>query len=480
MRAIATAALLTALAATACAGEPPRGLSEKCVECAGGSSGGEWVGVDAACTSWRHYDCEEGLYCNLGWQACLPPSPAGDLCDERIICAEGLICGKGQPRVCEPPVPRGEVCGHLSTCVEGLECNAGGAPGDPRAGTCEPPDGGAGAPCAWWMGRRGQGRGQGCAAGMTCAPASLPDPEGVVFSDEAEHCTALRDRVDVEDQPGCLGFAGTCATSGSLMRGQPCIEDAACANGRCVWVQPPQVVGAMAQMRLVSPWPGVCTGPEDGGSESACLASSGQCDIPCESTDDCLPGLLCWRGGCTARHQVLEGRRCGESDHAEWPPLDAYCALGLTCDIEALECREIGAGGDGDPCEEVADCGARHACAHGVCRPYGMQGAACDAARVCEIGLRCSRSRLVCEVPGSLTVGEACETDESCAAGLFCWDCPNDPNVPEGLCATPQCEPVRGEGQGCLAGACGPGLECRRGPTNQLQCLWPDETGGAR
>jgi|GEM_PF-2580576 len=469
-------AVAVAVVAGGCEAEPPRGLNETCVECAGGSSGGEWVGVGAACTSWKHYDCVEGLYCNLGWQACLPPSPEGDFCDERIICEDGLVCGKGKPTVCERPVPRGERCTSLSTCEEGLVCNAGGVPGDPQVGTCEPPEGGVGAPCAWWVGERGASRHEGCAAGATCAPPTLPDPGAVELSEDPTRCDALRGNVNVKDQLACLGFAGTCAPGGGLGRGEACVEDAACASGRCVWVFPPARTQAMidAGVRLVSPWPGVCAGPEDGGTESLCLASSGACDIPCDSTDDCLPGLACWHGQCGARHQVLEGKRCGEADASVWPPLDDYCALSLTCDVTTLKCRPVGPGEDGAPCEAVEACAARHSCARGTCRPYGGDGDACDAARVCEVGLRCAHEARVCEVPGPLAEGEACETHAACGAGLFCWDCTDEPTLPAGACEAPRCTPYRREGEGCPNGECAPGLECRSDPTNHLRCLWPE------
>lgn len=423
--------------------EPPRQLEEACIVCNAGR--GYWDG----CGSRIELACVEGLYCNDTNGACSAYAGVGDDCNDSTdyLCDPSLVCFN---LLCAERLADGAACVSSSVpCETNSFCNGGGAPEDPRAGTCTPVDGSEGASCAWFA-REENGRwdSRGCAEGLACVPDVELDPAAAAATHGTENpCPLFLEDLALGDD-GCLGWPGHCAAPGLLERGAPCVDDRSCASGLCVVLAPPRVEVGNNAAPLHAPWPGVCAGPADVVPNGECSEMTG-CGMPCEEHADCLAGTLCSGTTCWPKYVQDLGDGCGAPDT---PPHEDFCGVGLACQQDTWgygTCRLEGSGTDGASCMSHEDCAAHHNCAHGQCALERAAGEACDYALRCAAELDCSMATHTCTTPGTLGQGVDCAAEPECGVGLYC--------SPE----TGRCEGRAGLGYHCTESySCDVGLVC--------------------
>lgn len=417
------------------------------------------------------FGCAEDLACAWGLD---PPrceaavAQAGDWCDydPRAFgtfsggtrqCPVDLVCRFGEaPDRCGPAARAGERCAYDSECAPGLACNhaadpsvcvalgAGGAgavcnsddhcaPGHFCASDIE--DGGPERRCAPWP----------VAAGDLCTSNRLcPVGLACTWAGDADRCVGApgagdRCSTDREGPVRCLdGLACTPSADGERCAaavgvGEPCGSDFDCprglhcddAAGACVG---PAAAGAPCDRHTDCAAPLACLDTGDG---ARCTAPGGP-GAPCDRDSACGEGLTCFDGACRAAGAAGDG--CdGRID----------CAYGLDCrDVDGRRvCATRGA--VDDPCAYDGDCGPGLLCNDPV-----------DAGR--------------CVVPGSVAVGEACDSYAACVPGAFC-DRGQEP---------PACAPLIEAGAACdrRDGGCQPGLACAGDPA---MCVAPVGLGAA-
>lgn len=442
--------------------DSPRGEGEICWQCTESTSST----FGGGCVAWDEWQCLEGLHCDRAWSnTCRALRTAGETCDDRIeLCGADAFCGPDRRCVARPTL--GARCDAAVPCVEPLVCNGGGAPDDPRAGTCTPEVGEIGAPCTWQLRAGGAVTGgfmtRHCSEGLACVPLAAVDAAPVTAAQFDPHgCVAVDEDGRTNQDGRCLGWPGVCRAPGQGARGAPCAGDAACASGPCVRLAPPRMgAGWDALPPYAAAWPGVCAGADDAIGEPLCPAGAG-CDLACASHADCLPGTLCtpFGGRCHSMYQVDVGDWCGQYDMLATFADDRWCRVGMTCDVDAMECRPAGTTLDGAACAAHADCAPGLVCA-GTCMPPSGLGEPCDVDRRCAFELRCDRDALTCEAPGPGHQGGGCAHDDDCGKGLHCED---EHDV---------CQWLAREGHACSAQSqpCEPDLVCAADATGAGVC----------
>ncbi len=443
---------LAVLAMVACEAkdDAPRAEGETCVECTESTSST----FGGGCVAWNEWDCEEGLYCERSWSnTCRRFRAAGESCDERIdLCGDDAFCVEGQ---CRARPVAGERCEAALPCVAPLVCNGGGAPDDPRAGICAPPEGDVGAPCAWYVTAGGPVTGGfralHCREGLVCAPLAGIDARAPSADDfDASGCHAIDEDGRTNADGRCLGWPGTCQAAGQGVRGAPCAGHAGCASNVCVRVPPP-ILGAGwdGLLPFAAAWPGVCAGADDAIGDPVCRTGAG-CDLSCGAHGDCLPGMLCadW-GKCYPMYQADLGDRCGQHDRTPTRADERWCRVGATCDVDRVECRVAGDTPAGADCASDVECAPGLVCASTCVSPSGL-GEPCSAERRCSFDFRCDAETLRCETPGLVGQGGDCARDDDCGKGLHCED------------ERGSCQWYAREGEACSAQflPCEPGLTC--------------------
>jgi len=187
-------------------------------------------------------------------------------------------------------------------------------------------------------------------------------------------------------------------------------------------------------------------------------------DGACERSQDCRAGLACEGGRCHPRPAPAEELRCAGDPDCEPGERCEEAVVGtgirLCVAVETFNER-------GEACDNSGDClYYTHACIDGVCVPRGRPGEACGSLGdpPCELNVPCLEGR--CGLP----VGEACEPSCPWCGGVCAgWCRPAPPAEPTPDGAGGLCAPPLTEGELCGIergfGACGEGLECRRGVT---------------
>ncbi|MCC6622429.1 MAG: hypothetical protein IT385_14290 [Deltaproteobacteria bacterium] len=443
-------ARLAGLAACVAACDPhddaPRGEGEVCYLCTESTSGT----FGGGCAAWDEWECQPGLFCDgVTSNTCTRYRAPGEACGPSELCSDAGVCGPQGTCLARPTLSAR--CDAQIPCVAPLVCNSGGAPDDPRAGTCTEPLGQVGDACAWRHTTRGF-VGSHCAAGLSCVPqVGVDDAPLTPDRFATDGCAAIDEDGYTNADGRCLGWPGTCQAPGQGARGAPCAGDDACGEGPCVRLPPPLLdAGQGEPVPYTAPWPGVCAAASDAIVDPVCRAGGG-CALACATSDDCLPGTLCtpFGGRCHAMRLVAAGAWCGQYDMRPTFADDRWCRVGLTCDLDAMTCRAAGTTAAGAACAAHADCAPGLVCA-GTCVAPAGAGEPCDAARRCDFDLRCDRGAEICEPPGPVQSGGACGHDDDCGRGLYCED---DHDT---------CQWLARLGEPCSEAslACEPGLTC--------------------
>lgn len=154
-------------------------------------------------------------------------------------------------------------------------------------------------------------------------------------------------------------------------------------------------------------------------------------------------GVRCWRqeqcasGACrgamvpalpncgTCGHLPIVGDRCTSDDGCRVTTFNSF-DTDLVCDRTTGAC--VRGGAPGEPCTDARGCALPLRCAASFCRPIQSQpvGAPCSDTALCESGLYCSRTELVCRTQVFVPPGAACDRSEEgpparvCTAGSYC------------------------------------------------------------
>ncbi len=297
------------------------GVSEgdACVICV---SGGKGPYHNNACQP-KKLKCKKGLDCIDGINTCERRRTVGEACDYRP-CEVELACDV--EGICNAPGPEGTLCSRPEQCAGDLVCNFGGAESVDQ-GRCLPPEGGAGAPCAW-MPMYGGGSDlikgfthEGCAPDLICLPDPRPDIEDPKILEGLSDCNLVS---------GCF-YAGQCAPAASQGLGEACLEDMDCASGRC---DRPKLPADKDGGAYRIPWPGLCSDVTDIGWSYPCGNYEYDPDAPA-----CASGLRCVRGLCLALYGVDNHEPCAPvEDLAEGEALPPICFIGGECTVDEI-CR---------------------------------------------------------------------------------------------------------------------------------------------
>jgi hypothetical protein len=186
----------------------------------------------------------------------------------------------------------------------------------------------------------------------------------------------------------------------------------------------------------------------DGSTDAAPQDSGAPADAEVDAPDDAgTGGGACPSGECA----LLTGEGCGAGD---------ACYFARVGDAGlAPVCGAAGAGGDGDPCEQLNDCGEGFMCDRqsGLCRHYCCMGSNAD----CPTGQTCAV--MLTATDGSPTGVGFCKFPDSC--DLLAQDCSGTQGCyPQGgdgsvICIEPRNTLTEGAACG-FTNDCVPGLAC--------------------
>lgn len=264
-------------------------------------------------------------------------------------------------------------------------------------------------------------------------PASIPpgvaDGRIVIDASAVQDCLArTRAASCLDEPPHCDLFRGTVASGGSCFESEECeaafsCDTSASCPGTCV-----------ARVAL-----GLSPGPGQECVKSA-FVSQGVCTALVSANASCAGGLSCAEPNVCSASNVCAAR----------PP-----ARGLN-----------------EACLPVDACGQGLQCVNAVCVPRGDVNAACDDARRCKDGLRCSAANTCVVVQYGVAGAPCAEDGDACQPGFFCSGSSCAPLRPNGGACTDtgfECAPdlfcVQNvcTAPAALNAACGPMIQCAEG-----------------
>lgn len=241
--------------------------------------------------------------------------------------------------------------------------------------------------------------------------------------------------------------------SGTKQAGQPCDDDAECAQGRC--------------------W---------GKSGAVCMTPSKHGEA-CGANAPCAIGDLCDAGTCVTDVPLPVGATCANPDDigAVAYANDFYDTV-LTCDV-GLRCRgskTLYAGTctvtapDGAKCKAWFNCGMGKDCVGGICQP-ALYLPSCGTATTCSESEHCDPSNWSCKPwakPGSVCDASTdcadgqCQPDSTCSATNLCGStCPFIKCSGTGVCQIAR-----------LGDACASNTDCKGVPGLAPTMLCIDKT----
>lgn len=444
--------------------------------------------LDQPCSG--DYDCLPDLWCQPGGadpeaaivtcQVCKPRLAAGGECQQYgRSCEDGLHCSYTEegPRVCAPLDADGTRCVESEQCQSGFcnetldplggwgQCDPGGNEGDPcrdEADTaslgydCRPEF-----HCDQDTCQPKRRSGEPCSDGYECATAACDLDAGVCGQANGTACY---------DHPQCAsglcidelctsGAEGACVSDGQCDGDDICVG--ACRPPNCFCSGNGCPIGACGP---AGGGGGGCQEDEDcasGDCEDGVCTQALQIGDPCSASYECYPVGSCSNGVCVERFGP--GDECDAIDSCQEP----FLCFGGRCELMNLVCEPASAG---EHCAWLRVCDEDSWCDlfdEVTCKPRADEGEECATSYIpgietCKAGLTCetdetgaSRCRAR---PG---VGEACTT--TCVEGTFCFEgtcqegpvgqpCDYDVPCPAGLFCDDHaevCLPVGGEGAEC-------------------------------